>query len=180
MSVRYGYQMIMKEIEIKLKTDSFDDIRERLAEAGFSMQSKDTETASFFDDDDDGFSARNITVRIKKGEGWASFAVKTKKKDDNYKIADEHESDISDAEAMTGALSVLGLGKRFEYSKEREHWVNGGSAVELDRVSEIDAYFIEVEAGSGEVVEEIIRSLGLQDLKRERRSYPDIVKEIRK
>ena len=170
----------MKEIEIKLKTNSFDGIREKLAEAGFSMRSKDMETASFFDDEDDSLSARNITVRIKRGDGWASFAVKTKKMDDNYKIADEYELDISDTEAMTGALSVLGLGKRFEYSKEREHWINGGSAVELDHVPEINAYFIEVEGESGEAVEDIIRTLGLQDLEREKRSYPDIVKEIRK
>jgi len=170
----------MKEIEIKLKTNSFDGIREKLAEAGFSMRSKDMETASFFDDEDDSLSARNITVRIKRGDGWASFAVKTKKMDLNYKIADECELDISDTEAMTGALSVFGLGKRFEYSKEREHWINGGSVVELDYVPEIDAYFIEVEGESGEAVEDIIRLLGLQDLEREKRSYPDIVKEIRK
>jgi adenylate cyclase class 2 len=167
----------MNEIEIKLKVDSFDGLREKLSMAGFEMKKKDIETAIFFDDDSGSLSEKGVTVRIKKGSGWSSFAVKQKRQDEDYKIADEHQVDISDAEEISGALKLLGFQKKFEYKKEREHWENNDLVVELDNISDIGVYFVEVEAGSGEAIEGVIMMLGLQGAEREKRSYPDIVKE---
>jgi predicted adenylyl cyclase CyaB len=170
----------MNEIEIKLKVDSFDGIKEKLSDLGFEMKVSDTEENLFFDDPEGSLVGRRITVRIKKGNGWSSFAVKTKKQDGDYKVADEYQTGISDPDGMIGALISLGLEKKFEYSKDREHWVKGASSVEVDHVPEINGHFIEIEAENGEAIEELVTALGLQDAERDKRSYPDIIKESKR
>lgn len=169
----------MNEIEIKLRVGSFDGIRERLSELGFVMKNKDVEKTSFFDEASGRLKSGDITVRIKEGSGWSAFAVKKKRHDDNYKIAEEYETDISDPKAMTEALAALGLESKFEYSKEREHWTDGRSSVEVDHIPEIGGLFVEVEAETADKIEEIIKALGLQEAERDKRSYPDIIREFR-
>jgi predicted adenylyl cyclase CyaB len=169
----------MTEIEVKFKTDGFDDIKKKLKEAGFRQEWDSLETVAIYDMPGNELNGKGITVRIKDIGGKTVFTVK-QKIEGKFKSAIEKEcvvdSSLADFQEM---LEIIGFTRVLEYSKNRTHYSRGEYSVELDHIEEIGEKFIELEATSEEKLDKLIAELGLRGLEPDTRSYTKIIREHR-
>ena len=164
---------------MKFRTGGFDDIKNKLKEAGFREEWSSPETVAFYDAPNKEWRRKGATVRTKNIGGKTIFTVKQKIAG-KFKSAIEKECAVdlplSDFQEM---LKIIGFEIALEYSKKRTHYSRGEYSVELDHIEEIGGKFIELEAPSEGDLERLIAELGLQDLEPDIRSYGEIIKEYR-
>lgn len=168
------------EIEVKIEIDSFENIKKSLLENGWILKYSTIEDVVYFDDNNNSWKERGVTIRSKKINDKDILTVKLKKAESEYRIAKEGELKIESSEKIQEVLSLMGIEPVFSYSKEREHWVKVNNAVELDYIPQVAKRFIEIESDTIEKVEDIIKTLNLNNYPRNSKSYPDIVKEYEK
>jgi len=168
------------EIEVKIEIDSFENIKKSLLENGWLLEYSTTEDVVYFDDNNNSWKERGVTIRSKKINNKDVFTVKLKKAGGEYRIAKEGELKIESSEKIKEVLSLMGIEPVFSYSKEREHWIKANSAIELDYIPQVAKRFIEIESNTMEKVEDIIKIFNLNNYTRNSKSYPDIIKEGKK
>lgn len=155
-----------QELEIKIKVDSHDPVRETLQQCGGEFQCCVLEVNRLFDDMKGDLRKRGIALRIRgrksiKGpEQHACLTYKGPAHGGYYKSREEHEVDVSDEASLLMILRNLGYRETFLFEKRRETWKLGDATVELDEVPNLGT-FVEVEAASREQIDSICSQLGL-------------------
>jgi len=137
----------MREIEIKLKVNSLEDLEKNLKKAGcnFGKEFKQHDVIYADKNNNRKFSEPiegNIAIRIRyEGKG----AKLTLKKQKSYQMdCLEYETEIKDPKTFHEILGVLGWTPECEVHKVRKHGKFGSYEVSLDKVEKL-GNFVELE-----------------------------------
>ncbi|MBI4716334.1 MAG: class IV adenylate cyclase [Planctomycetes bacterium] len=139
-----------EEIEIKLRVESHEPVRERLRSAGARPLDRVVETNTIFDRPDgwlrrQGCGLRLRTARGDDGQARPAFlTAKGPRAPGPVKRREEVEIPVSDACAAARLLELLGYVPVLRYEKRRESWEFCGCRVELDEPARI-GLFVEIE-----------------------------------
>ena len=164
------------ELEIKIRVESHEPIRERLRDAGAEYVSRVLETNRILDLPDGalrqaGCGLRVRSVEVLDGDGpGATLTYKGPREAGRFKRREELEVSVEDAAAMLSILRALGYGERIVLEKRRESWRMGDCRVELDEVP-LHGTFVEVEGPTEAAIDAAVKRLGLAGQATEPRSY---------
>ncbi len=170
------------EIEIKLRVDSHEAIRTRLAQAGAHRVGFTLETNIFFDRPDRSLRAANsgLRIRLEKHDGGAPLtALMTFKGPPQASPLHPREAfdiAVDPPEQAISLVEVLGFHRTLAYEKRRESWTLGGCKVELDELPYLGT-FMEIEGPSEEAVIAVQARLGLSNIPAVKPSYIQMVDE---
>jgi adenylate cyclase, class 2 len=115
-------------------------------------------------------------VRLRRTAEKATLTFKMRiERDSDAKTQIEHESEISDPDAVAEILAQLGLEARIVYEKRRETWKLRDAEIVLDELP--FGLFMEIE-GSITAIKEAEILLGIEDLPAEARTYPSLTTEL--
>jgi len=163
----------MHETEIKLRTDDFDGVRERLNSLGARLKERvEDETDLIFDSPNDPLLLQGRVLRLRltvdsgmlTWKGEPTFTAGVKKRE-------EIQTVVSNAREMRAVLERLGFAVGLEFSKSREYWDLSGLAISLDELP--FGRYVEVE-GDESLLEGAVRDLGLEDAERVTEGYPQL------
>ncbi|MEK7090659.1 MAG: class IV adenylate cyclase [Patescibacteria group bacterium] len=170
---------MIKEIEVKFFVDDLAPVRRRLKKLGAKFEGAYPEHDFMFDNRRGDLKRRRETLRIRKGGTLSFLTYKTGvKAERGFKVADEHQIEISDALALKKIFEHLGFKAVFEYKKpRREYWKYMGEHVTLDSFP--FGKFAEVE-GTKKRIRQIAGKLGLEFSRSSAKSYRRLLEEYRK
>lgn len=168
-----------KESEVKFFVDSLAPVRAKLRKLGAKLEGAYSEHDFMFDNKRGDLQKKKDVLRIRKGDSASFLTYKTKvKAQRGFKVADEHQLEISDAFALKEIFEHLGFKAVFEYKKpRREYWKYLGAHVTLDSFP--FGKFIEVE-GTEKRIHHIARKLNLNFARSSAKSYRKLLEEYRK
>ena len=158
----------MLEIEAKLKVDSLDSIRERLASRGASFVYRVLEENHIFDTADGSLRSAGRGLRVRRcrtlaGESPAdTMTFKGPRQPGPFKRREEINLRVDCGESACALLDGLGCVEIMRFEKRRETWELAGCEVALDEVPHL-GFFVEIEGQDAESVRRVQRELGLQD-----------------
>jgi adenylate cyclase class 2 len=162
------------EIEAKLKVDSFDEIRHRLAERGASALAEAVQTDYYFDTADRELTRTDQCIRLRREsseEGERLFLTyKGPKQADNFKKRQEINLPVDDAEAVEHLLNALGYFRVLAFDKRRCTWRLDDCEVALDELPLIGA-FVEIEGPDSSTISRMRDKLGLAAISHVKDSY---------
>ncbi len=119
------------EVEIKLKVSDPLALRRQLKKLGFQkITPRRLELNSLFDFPDLRLGRNRCAVRLRKTGGGTLLTYKGPRiESDHYKVREEIETSVADAERLRQILRRLGLREVFQYDKHRTTYVPppGGS-----------------------------------------------------
>ncbi|MBI4173681.1 MAG: class IV adenylate cyclase [Candidatus Aenigmarchaeota archaeon] len=147
--------MIEKEIKFKAR---HGEMRLKLKRLGATMLKKFFEANTIFDTQDGMLFKRDELLRLRVSDR-KMLTFKSKPVKSRFKIREEIETEVADAESAARLLERVGFRKAWAYEKEREIWKLGRAKVFLDRLPEIGEY-VEIE-GNERDIERSAASLGL-------------------
>lgn len=182
------------EIEIKLKLDSHDPVRQRLVALNAQHVGTVRETNMFFDRPDHSLRAADSGLRVRLTEPLASPAVTPETKIENQKPkvpqalltfkgpaaqTGLHSREAFDlraqpADQVVPLLLALGFQQQFLFEKDRDSWQLADCLIELDTLPHF-GHFLEIEGPSEVAVGEVQRRLGLANFPPHRDSYSKMV-----
>ena len=139
------------EIEVKLPFDSADAARERLQELGGRLrQPREFEDNVVFDRESDPLAPAGLVLRLRRTGDRALLTLKAPSGEDRrYKIREEHETPVGDADATTRVLHRLGFRPVYRYQKYRTVHVLDNLSLCLDETPL--GCFVELEGPPGEI-----------------------------
>ena len=149
----------MKEIEVKLPFASASVARERLERLGAMPKSpREFEDNRVFDREDGSLVARGFVLRLRTTGDRALLTLKVPVKDKRkYKIREEHETAVEDADATHRVLDRLGFTPCYRYQKYRSTFSLGDLSICLDETPV--GCFVELE-GPPEEIDRAAERLG--------------------
>ena len=176
------------EIEIKIILSEYDKVRTeellREIEQKFNLKRGQVfhqTTHQFFEDD---FTKQLAFPRVRNEEsGEITLTVKAKIKDDSseYFKRIELESNISEMQNVIDMMPYFGYKNKISWEKKRINLISEDKkeafAISLDETPM--GYFLEIESDE-EKIEDIIKILNLQNLKRSNKSYLGLWEEYKK
>lgn len=163
-----------KEIEAKLKIDSFAQITKKLDSLGAKFAGEIAQRDYYFDDAKRALTKTDRCLRLRE-----EFAISGKKTVLAYKGAREKgrfkkrlevQTAICDAESAKTLLSAIGYKQVLVYKKKRQLWVYGGCEICLDELPLI-GNFVEIEGESEKRITKVQNELGLSALSHIKESY---------
>lgn len=104
----------MIEVEVKLKIENIESVKNKLVQLGFIEQDTVTETDTYFDSKNSDIRNNDRALRIREtvnhtnGSRFCQINFKDKKYDNKSMTRPEFETVVQDAEAITNILSGLG------------------------------------------------------------------------
>ena len=162
------------EIEAKLKVDSLQEVKHKLAELGAEFIAEQRQVDCYFDDGDMTLTKadRGFRLRRQTADGNERFFLTYKgaRGKSKFKQREEIEIEIKDADSTEKLLSALGYEKILVFEKKRVVWQLGECEVALDELPLL-GFFVEIEGPDRERIADIQRSLGLSDLPHIAESY---------
>lgn len=180
------------EVEIKVKIDNFEEIKEKVSKIGKLIKSIKQIDDYYVPIHRDFFVKKPHPVewlRIRTNPDkvvWEYTKSINPKENGDYDYAEEYETEISEKSELEKILGFLDFKKSVTIDKYREYWMCSGIEVALDNVTDL-GYFIEAEAKGDfkdekEAKEECIKfleNLGITDIenKRIKKGYPEIYLE---
>lgn len=155
------------ELEAKIKVDSCDSYRERLAGLGANHVYTIIEINRIFDTPDQSLFKKGCGLRIRTCSGTgdvsaASLTFKGPQQAGPFKSREELETHLGDADAAVSILHALGYAAVITFEKRREEWNLDGLSVELDEVPRLGC-FVEIEGPDEPSVRRVQQQLGLAD-----------------
>jgi len=167
---------MQKEIEIKIKIESEDDIINKLKGLGFSFVKEYQQTTyQFFAPD---WKESGVFPRIRKEGDDIVLTVKVRPKEKSeYFERTEYSMKISSVEEGADVLIALGYKERREFTKKRQEWKGESVKVCLDEL--YFGKFLELE-GEKEGIEEMIKGLGFENKERITKAYLALEDEYKK
>ena len=166
-----------KEIEVKFFVDDLGVVRKKLRKLGAKFEWKGNEHDVFLDTANFALKKRGDVLRIRRDKEQRVTFKRNVRAHEKFKIADEHQLDISDAKELQTIFEHLGFLAHLEYKKIREYWGYDSACVTLDKLP--FGQFVEVEA-SQKKIKNIARELGLDFDKSTTKGYRRLVEEYRK
>lgn len=144
-----------REIEVKIKIENIDEIREKILSIGAKFIGKEKQVDEYFDFEDDKLRREDKAIRIRNKK---ILAYKTNSlKEDGMKKVDETEFELQDYEGFITLLHGMGLKKSFLKEKERESFEIEKTKIEIDILP--FGKFVEIE-GNEENINKISEQLG--------------------
>jgi adenylate cyclase class 2 len=168
----------MLEIEKKyrLSGQRWDEIVSSLREIGADFIGEDLEENTIY-----GGEALDQTggiVRIRKTQDRALLTFKRRVEHQaDVKQQIEHETEISDPDAVADIISELGLIPKLVYEKRRKIWRLRTTEIVLDELP--FGLYMEIE-GSITAIKEAEMLLGIEDLETEHETYPRLTARLGK
>lgn len=163
----------MREIEVKLKTDDFEGVRQRLQALGARFKENvEEETDLMFRParDPEAMQGEVLRLRLVGTTGLLTWKGKPEFQR-GVKMREELQTRVEDAGVMRELLSRLGYEVNLEFSKCREYWDLRGMAVSLDELS--FGRYVEIEGEETEIERTVI-DLRLVDAERIQEGYPQL------
>ncbi len=152
------------EIEAKLKVDSFDDVKQRLAECGAFLLCETLQTDRYFDTADSDMTQTDRCIRLRcevvAGQERLTLTYKGPKQAADFKQREEINVEVKDADAAKHLLGALGYSQALAFNKRRLTWGLEGCEVALDELPLLGA-FVEIEGPDSDTIARVQRKLGL-------------------
>ena len=168
------------EIEAKLKVESHDEVRSRLIELGAEYVGEQLQEDILFDAADESLSKNDSCLRLRKqvmnGQTKYILTYKGAKEKSNLKKRREIETDVANGDSVKEILSALGYVERLIVEKTRGFWKFGGCEVALDTLKLL-GNFVEIEGPDEKVINDVLKSLGLEKLPNITISYAALIAE---
>jgi adenylate cyclase class 2 len=168
------------EIEAKLKVDSLQEIKRKLAELGAEFLEEQLQTDYYFDDANSGLTKTDRCLRLRRqmvGRSESFFLTyKGAKEKNEFKKRREIEIEVRDADSAQKLLSALGYEKVLVFEKKRRIWRLGDCVVALDELPLLGA-FVEIEGPDDKTIADAQRNLGLANLSHIQESYAFLMDE---
>ena len=139
------------EVEIKVKIDNFEEIKEKVSKIGKLVKSINQIDDYYVPCHRDFFAKKphpTEWLRIRTNPDKIIFEYDrsiNKKEDGEQDCAEEYETEISNVEELKKILEFLDFKKVVTIEKQREYWMCGDIEVALDNIKGL-GYFIEAEA----------------------------------
>ena len=180
------------EVEIKMKIDNFQEIKEKVSSIGKLLKSINQIDEYYIPAQRDFFAHKpqpieHLRIRTNPNKTVFEYTRTINLKDTgDYDYAEEYETEISNPEEFKKALEFLDFKKVVTIDKKREYWICGDIEIALDEVKDL-GFFIEAEA-KGEFKDfveakkkcaDFLTSLGIQNVERDevKMGYPQIFLE---
>jgi adenylate cyclase class 2 len=151
----------MYEVEVKLAADH-EVVRERLEALGAERLWCAVQTDTYYDAPHREFAETDEALRVRReadedayereeddDEATVKLSYKGPLVEVESKTREEHETAVTDGEALAGVLERLGFTPAFTVEKRRTFYEYGGYTVTLDEVTDIGE-FVEVEREAAE------------------------------
>ena len=166
-----------QEIEIKLRLESVEQGRRLLRQAGFRIVRRRVQEINFvFDWADLSLRAQGLLLRLRRAGRRSTLTLKGPSQRGQYKSRLEHETVVSDPDAMETILNGLGFRRVFRYEKYRTEYAGprpGGVAM-LDET--VIGVFLELE-GTPTWIEQAARRLGFEESSYITKSYGELYED---
>lgn len=170
----------MLEIEAKAAIENKEEIKQRILEAGGKYIRVETQSDIYFAHPSRDFMKTDEALRIREAGNEYTLTYKGPKLDKLTKTREEIEIKLDDPVPMAGVLKMLGFMEVAPVVKTRSHYTLGDYQVALDEVEGL-GHFIEIEKHADsykpEELVELLKSLGVEESKMERRSYLELLLE---
>jgi len=135
----------MLEIELKIKVDALDPVRQRLNERNAQFCGKGHEHDIYYNAPHRDFGITDEAMRVRYTDNHAVITYKgAKLKKYSLKAREELNTAVESGEVFEQILDRLGFVKTAEVNKWRENYRLGNAAIALDTVDELGT-FVEVE-----------------------------------
>ena len=168
------------EIEAKLKVDSLQEIKSRLAELGAEFLEEQLQTDNYFDDADTTFKKSDKCLRLRRllvGKSERFFLTyKGAREKNEFKKRQEIEIEVGDGNSAEKLLSVLGYEKALVFEKKRRVYRLDQCKIALDELPSLGS-FVEIEGPNGEKIVDVQKNLGLSDLQHIPESYAALMEK---
>jgi adenylate cyclase, class 2 len=170
------------EIEIKLKLDSHEPVRQRLMALHAQHQGTVRETNIFFDRPDGSLRAADSGLRVRLTadvRGPSPDALLTFKGPPavtGLRSREAFDLHLHPTDQLIPLLKALGFQQQFLFEKDRDSWCLDDCQVELDTLPAF-GHFLEIEGFSEESVRAVQAKLGLSELAPQCESYAKMVGE---
>lgn len=163
------------ETEVKLRIPSLEALRPRMEALGFSLTQPEAQELSVLWDREASLLDQGSALRTRSYAGSHTFTFKGPvQPHPTLKIRPEHETVVSDPEALEALLRALGFAPVLHMEKTREVWTRAELVACLDRTP--FGCFLELE-GDSDAIRAAMEHLALDASRIERRSYPRIWRE---
>ena len=151
----------MEEIEVKILEINKEDIIRRLENLGAKEVFKGSMNSIYFDTKDNRLKNNKMVLRIRE-KGIKNFiTLKVKKEDEEVKLNDEFEIEISNFAITKEILNRLELIETISDIRKRTSYKIKNSLVEIDEYEEPKIpTFLEVESPNKDELKEIVELLG--------------------
>lgn len=170
----------MLEIEAKAAIENKEEIKQRILEAGGKYIRVETQSDIYFAHPSRDFMKTDEALRIREAGNEYTLTYKGPKLDKLTKTREEIEIKLDDPAPMAEVLKMLGFMEVAPVVKTRSHYTLGDYQVALDEVEGL-GHFIEIEKHADsykpEELVELLKSLGVEESKMERRSYLELLLE---
>ncbi len=180
----------MREIEIKLRVSSLEELKTQLEKRGCFLSAPIHQHDVIYSfggstHEWDESKTGHVVVRIRREDGKAEFNLKQQRSSELDNI--EYESEVKDPEAIHQILLIMGYRPQVEVKKVRRKGRFGEYEICLDEVAELGS-FVELEKlttddiDPGQVQEDLflaLESLGLSRGDEEKRGYDTQIYQLR-
>lgn len=157
--IRSNNKMEHLEIEVKFYLTDIQLIRNRIVELGAESSGRVFETNIRFDDIDNNLLRKNSLLRLRRDtKTTLTFKSEPCVKDDQFKVFNELEVELSDLATMKRILGCLGFRQAQIYEKWRETFLYNGTTLCLDTMP--FGIFLEIE-GARENIKNNAVEIGL-------------------
>ena len=147
------------ETEVKFYLPNIDPIRTRMIDIGAVFKHRTFETNIRFEDAEKSLIKKQSLLRLRRDKKITlTFKSTPPFKDNQFKILQEFEVEVSDFGAMEHILKSLGFQEEQVYEKWREAYVLGDTYLCLDTMPYGD--FLEIE-GKKESIKQLSSQIGL-------------------
>jgi adenylate cyclase, class 2 len=162
------------EKKYRLTQELRDQIAASLTEFGAEYQGEDFEENTLFANDE--LVGKGAVVRIRE-TSWRSIVTFKQRIQTNSDVKQqiEHESEVSDPNALRAIFENIGLRAVAVYEKRRSTYTFKSAEVVLDELP--FGLFMEIE-GSITSIAEVEMLLGIEDLEVEHETYPHMTKRF--
>lgn len=147
------------ETEVKFYLPNLDRIKTRMVELGAVFKDRTFETNVRFEDAEKSLIQKKSLLRLRKDKKITlTFKSEPPNQDNQFKILQEFEVEVSDFDTMEHILKSLGFKAEQVYEKWRETYVFGDTHLLLDTMPYGD--FLEIE-GKKESIKQLALQIGL-------------------
>jgi adenylate cyclase class 2 len=169
---------VNKEIEAKLKVDSFVLVEEKLAQLGAEFLGQLSQRDDYFDNADLQMVKADKALRVRREKSDQSEKVfltyKGAREKGQFKSRREIEVEVGDADLTTKLLCELGYETVIVVEKKRRIWKLADCEIALDELERLGC-FVEIEGPSEQKIADVQKGLGLSDQPHIRESYACLI-----
>lgn len=155
------------ELELKVRVESHDAVRERLQSLGAEYVGTVIERNTMLDRPDGSLRASGCGLRVRSTSvlnglnPGSKITFKEPSKSSTLKCREEVEVKVENGEDAVAVLEKLGFSRSVEYHKKRERWRLSNCVVELDEPAKL-GLFVEIEGPDENTIRDAQKLLGLE------------------